>query len=126
MRGGIALTAPVADDGENVGWARTRSGIGFHIGADGIVRRRKATPMMSTTTATPTAAASTTTTATTTSATTTTTSQGKKRGGEVAARKELNSMKEALANAVAAGDIRTSSVAAGADLAKARMCRPRR
>ena len=114
MRGGIALTAP-PPDGEIVGWARTRSGIGFHVGADGIVRRRTETPMMSTTT--------TTTSATTT---TTTTSQNKQRGGQSQARKQLNSIKETLANAVVSGNIRTNSVAAGADLAKARMCRPRR
>ena len=117
MRGGIALTAP-PPDGEIVGWARTRSGIGFHIGADGIVRRRTETPMMSTTT--------TTTSATTTTTTTTTTSQNKQRGGQSQARKQLNSIKETLANAVVSGNIRTNSVAAGADLAKARMCRPRR
>ena len=118
MRGGIALTAPVGDDGENVGWARTRSGIGFHIGADGIVRRRTETPMMSTTT--------TTTSATTTTTTTTTTSQNKQRGGQSQARKQLNSIKETLANAVVSGNIRPNSVAAGADLVKARTCRPRR
>ena len=117
MRGGIALTAP-PPDGEIVGWARTRSGIGFHVGADGIVRRRTETPMMSTTT--------TTTSATTTTTTTTTTSQNKQRGGQSQARKQLNSIKETLANAVVSGNIRTNSVAAGADLAKARMCRPRR
>ena len=118
MRGGIAL-APPPPDGEIVGWARTRSGIGFHVGTDGIVRRRTETPMMSTTT-------TTTSATTTTTTTTTTTSQNKQRGGQSAARKQLNSIKETLANAVVSGNIRTNSVAAGADLAKARMCRPRR
>ena len=117
MRGGIALAAP-PPDGEIVGWARTRSGIGFHVGSDGIVRRRTETPMMSTTT--------TTTSATTTTTTTTTTSQNKQRGGQSQARKQLNSIKETLAAAVVSGNIRPNSVAAGADLAKARMCRPRR
>ena len=117
MRGGIAL-APPPPDGEISGWARTRSGIGFHVGSDGIVRRRTETPMMSTTT--------TTTSATTTTTTTTTTSQNKQRGGQSAARKQLNSIKETLAAAVVSGNIRPNSVAAGADLAKARMCRPRR